>query len=151
MRVVAQDHQAGVHDGGALDGDVVEHVLGFLETGRGIDVAAELGADGTEIVQDGFAGEVLGAIEAHVLQEVGQTVLLGVFLLDGTHVGGQVELCAAGRKLVMPDVIGKAVFKMADGNLVGVGKLGHLRDGGFQLLTGRLLSQSHGTCHGQGC
>ena len=149
--IVSEDHEAAVHDALPLYGDVVEHILCFLEAGRGVDVAAELCSDGTEVVQDGLAGEVLGAVEAHVLQEVGQTVLLGVFLLDGTYVGGQVELCTAGRKLIVANVIGETVVQVADGHLLGVRKLGHLRDGCFQLLTAGLLRHCHNACYDEGC
>ena len=132
MRVVAQDHEAGVHDGGTLDRDVVEHVLGLLEAGGGVDVRAELGADGTEVVQDGLVREVLRAVEAHVLEEVGETVLVRGFL-DGAHVGGEIELGPSGGKLVVTDVIGQSVVQMADtdGRIVG--------EGGHRLLHGLLL------------
>ena len=132
MRVVAEDHQARVHDGGALDGDVVEHVLGFLEARGGVHVPAEFGADGTEIVQDALVGEMRGAVEAHMLQEMRETVLVGG-LLDGADVGGEVEFRPAFRELVVADVVGEPVVQMAhaDRRIVG--------EGGHHLLHGLLL------------
>ncbi len=130
--VVAQDHQAGVHDAGTFDRDVVEHVLGLFETGGGIDVRAEFSTDGTEVVQDGLVREVLRAVEAHVLEEVGETVLVRGFL-DGAHIGSEVELGTSGGELVVADVIGQSVVQMAhtDGRIVG--------EGGHRLLHGLLL------------
>ena len=129
MGVVAQDHQAGVHDGFALDGDIVQHVLGFLETGGGVDVPAEFRADGAEIVQDALVGEVRRSIEAHVLKEVREAVLVWGFL-DGADVGGKIEFRPPRRKLVVADVIGKSVFQVsyADRRIVG--------EGGHRLLRG---------------
>ena len=132
VRVVAQDHQAGVHDGGALDGDVVEHVLGFLEAGGGVHVPAEFGADGTEIVQDSLVREMRGAVEAHMLQEVREAVLVGGFL-DGAHVRGEIEFRPALRELVVADVVGESVVQMAHADRRIVGK------GGHHLLHGLLL------------
>ena len=137
VRIVAKDHQAGVHDRLALDRDVVEHVLGFLEAGGGVHVPAEFGADGTEVVKDTLVGEVRRAVEAHVFEEVGETVLVRRFL-DGADVRGEVELRPFFRNLVVTDIIGKTVFQMAhtDRRIVGklrkrrhLGLLGGLREG----------------------
>ena len=122
VRVVTQDHQAGVNDRLAFDGDVVEHVLGFLEARRGVDVPAEFGADGTEVVQDALVGEVRRAVEAHVLEEVRETVLVRRFL-NGADVGGQIELRPSFGNLVVADIIGKTVFQMAHADRRIVGKL----------------------------
>ena len=132
MRVVAQDHQAGVHDSGTLDRDVVEHVLGLLEAGGGVHVPAEFGADGTEVVQDALVREVFRPVEAHVLEEVREAVLVRGFL-DGAHVRGEIEFRPALRELVVADVIGKSVFEMAhaDRRIIG--------EGGHHLLHGLLL------------
>ena len=107
--------RAGVHYGLTLDGNVVEHVLGFLETGGCIDVAAEFGTDGAEVIQDGFTGEMLRTVEAHVLQEVSQAVLGGVFFLDGTYIGGEVEFCPSLGKFVVADKVSKTVVQMSYG------------------------------------
>ena len=148
--IVPENHQAAVHHALTLYGDVVEHVLRLFKAGGSVDVAAELCADGTEIVQDALVREVLGSVEAHVLQEVGQTVLSRLVFLNGTHIGGQIEFRAAFGQFVVTDVIGEPVFHLADSDLVGIGKLGHLGDIGFHLLTGGLLRQGHDSGQGQG-
>ena len=147
--VVAQDHQAAVHNALALYRDVVEHVLRLLKAGGSIDVAAELCADAAKIIQDPLAGEVLGSVEAHVLQEMGQAVLLRLNLLDGTHIGGQVEFGTSLGELIVADVVGESVVQMADAHLVGVGKLRHLGEVRFHLLAGGLLGQGHDGGKGQ--
>ena len=139
--IVPENHQAAVHHALTLYGDVVEHVLRLFKAGGGVDVAAELRADGTEVVQDALVREVLGSVEAHVLQEMGQTVLCGLVFLNGAYIGGQVEFRTAFRQFVVTDVIGEPVLHLADSDLVGIGKLGHLGEIGFHLLTGGLLRQ----------
>ena len=148
--VVAQDHQAAVHHAFPFHGNVVEHVLRLLETGGGIDVAAEFRADGTEVVEDALLGEVFGPVEAHVLQEVGQAVLGRLDFLDGAYVGGQVEFRPAFGQLVVTDVITESVFQFAHPDLVGVGQFGHLGEIGFHLLTGGLLRQGQDGRQGKG-
>ena len=120
--VVVHDEDAGVHDGGTDQRDVVEQVDGLLHARGGVHVAAEGGADALQPVEDALAGEVLGAVETHMLEEVRQAVLVGQ-LLQGAHVGGQVELGPLGGFLVVTDVIGQAVVKLADAGLGVVGKL----------------------------
>ena len=102
--VVVHDEQARIHHGVADERDVVEQVDGLLHAGGGVDVASKGGADAFQPVQDPLAGEVLGAVEAHMLQEVGQTVLVRG-LLQGTDVGRQVELRPLGGLVIVADVI----------------------------------------------
>ena len=147
--IVGQDEQAAVHHALALHGDVVQHVLRFLEARGSVDVAAEFRADGAQVIQDTLAGEMLGPVEAHVLQEVGQAVLFGLFFKHGARIGGQVELRAAGGKFVVADVIGESVVQMADGHLVRIGDLRHLGNHRLHLLAGRLLGHCHETCQGK--
>ena len=110
MGVIVQDEQAGIHHAGAHQGDVIEHVHGLLNSRGGIHIAAERGADALEIVQNTLSGEIFRTVEAHVLQEVGQTILIGGFL-DGTYIGRQVEFGPLGRNGVVPDVIGEPVVQ----------------------------------------
>jgi len=107
-----------------------------------VDVPAELGADGTEVVQDAFLREMLRAVEAHVLQEVRETVLVR-FFLDGADVRGKVELRPLGREFIVADVIGKSVVQVsdADGRIVG--------EGGHGLLHGLFLALRGGRECGQ--
>ena len=110
--VLGKDEQAAVGHALTLYGNIVEHVLGFLETGGRIDVAAELGSYALQIVEYALAGEALGAVEAHVLEEVGETVLVGC-LIDTAGLGGQIELGPVFGKGVLADVIGESVFELA--------------------------------------
>ena len=64
-------------------------------------------------VEECLAREVLCSVEAHVLKEVGQTVLV-VFLLEGSDVGGEIELCPLCRLVIVTDIIGHAVLKLSD-------------------------------------
>ena len=91
---------------------------------------------------------MLGPIEAHVLQEVGKTVLVRRFL-NGTYVGGQIELGPSLGQFVVADVIGETIVQMADAHLVRVGNLRHLGDVGFHLLARGLLGQGHQGRQGQ--
>ena len=60
-----------------------------------------------------------------MLEEVGQTVLVGSFL-DCTHVGSKIELCPLGRLVVVTDVISHSVVEFANlnGRIVGKSVLG---------------------------
>ena len=125
MGVIVQDQQAGIDHALTDQRDVVEHVLGLLDAGGSIDIAAEGGTDALEPVQDAFLREILRAIEAHVLQEVGETVLVRG-LLDGADIGGQVEFRPSLRLFIVTDVIGQAIVQLpfADGGIIR--KLRHL-------------------------
>ena len=116
--------EAGIDDAFPGDGDVVEHILGVLYSGRSIDIAAEFRADALQVLQHLFTGQILESVEAHMLQEVGKTVLVGSFL-DCTNVCCQIELRPLGRFVVMTDVIGHAVVELADldGRIVGKRRL----------------------------
>ena len=113
MGVLAEDEDAGVCHGGAFYRHVVQHVLRLLKTCGCIDVAAEFGAYALEIIQDALSGEALGAVEAHVLEEVGETVLVGG-LVNAAGVGGEIEFRPALRELVVADIVSEAVLKLAD-------------------------------------
>ncbi len=71
-------------------GGHVEHVDGLVETGGGVHVGAEAGANRLE-KRDQLTGlEVLRAVERHVLDEVREAALVG-FLLKGAGVHGQTQ------------------------------------------------------------
>ena len=87
---------------------------------------------------------MLRAVEAHVLQEVGKTVLGRVFLLDSSYVSCKIEFRAALGELIMADVVSKTILKMADCYFAGVGKFGHLANHSLHLLAGRFLREQSG-------
>ena len=146
--IVPEDHQAAVHYGLAGNGDVIEHILGLLETGGCVDVASEFRTYGAEVVKDGLSGEIGGAVEAHVLKEVGKTVLGRILFLDGAHVGSQIELCPLCGELVLADVVGETVVQLSDPYLLGVGNLGHLGDHRLKLFS-RLRESTRRCCDGE--
>ena len=121
--VVVHYEDAGIHHGGADEGDVVEQVDGLLHAGARIDVAAEACAYALKPVEDSLSGEVLGAVEAHVLEEVREAVLVGS-LLDGAHVGRQIELRTFLGESVVTDVVGESVVEFSDTGGRIIGKVG---------------------------
>ena len=112
MRVVVHDEQAGVDYAFTYHRDVVEHVGGLLDAGCGIDVPSEFRTYLLEIVEHGLAGQVLRAVEAHVLEKVGQSVLVRS-LLDGAYVRGEVEFRTLCRLVIVSDVVCQTVFQFS--------------------------------------
>ena len=85
---------------------------------------------------------MLRAVESHVLQEVGQT-LLRVILLDGTHTLGDVEVGLLLRGVVVTQIVRQAIVEFADTHTVVDGNLRHLH-----LLLGRCQPcRNQGYCH----
>ena len=113
MRVVVQDQKAGVHDRLPHQRNIIEHVGGLVNACGGVDIASERGSDALQPVQDLLVREVLGAVEAHVLKEVRETVLVRG-LLNGSDIRGEVKLSPAGRLVIVSDVIGQTVLQLAD-------------------------------------
>ena len=113
MRIVVKDEQAGVNDRLSHQWDVIQHVLSLVYSCRGIHVASERSADALKPVQDALSREILGAIEAHVLKEMSQAVLVRS-LLDSADICGKIELSPLGRLVVMPYVICQAIVKLTN-------------------------------------
>ena len=122
-RPVVQHEQAGVDESRVGGRDVVEHIDGLLETRPSVDVGTELHAVAFHVVEHGFLGEVLQAVEGHVLQEVCESSLSFLFQ-DGTHLLGDIEVGPLCRFLVVPDKVGESVVKFAYPN-VGVNRSRH--------------------------
>ena len=114
---VMEDPQAGVdcarHGG---HGHVVYIIYGLVDAGIGIQVSTEFHTDALAVFHHAIAREMLRAVEAHVLQEMGQTALVLVFQ-DGAHFLGDVEIGLPLRLLIVPDVVGQSVVKLADAHL----------------------------------
>ena len=109
---VVQDQQDTVHCGGAGSGYIIYIIYGLIDGSVGIQLLAELHADALQVAQQGIAGIVLGTVEAHVLQEVGQAALL-LFLLNGAYLLCNVEIGLSGSLQVLADIIGKAIGQLA--------------------------------------
>ncbi len=114
------DEQAGVHDGGADQRNIVQHVLGFFDAGRGVHIAAEGGSDALQPVQDALAGEIFRPVEAHMFEEMGETLLIGC-LVNGADIGGQIEFRPLFRFVIVADVVSHPVFQLSfpDSGIIG--------------------------------
>ena len=117
-----QNKKTRVNDTLAYDRNIVEHILCLLEACRCIDIAAELGTDTAQVVEQCLVGEILCTVEAHVLKEVSKTILV-IGLLESTHIGCQIELGTLGRLVVVTDVVCQAILELADSYILVNGQL----------------------------
>ena len=111
-RVIVQNEQRSIDDTFTDGRNVVEHIHGLFHAGGSIDVASEFSTYALEIIQHHFAGQILGAVQGHVFQEVSQTILRRAFL-NGAHVGKQVILSSVGRFLIVTDVVSQSIVQLA--------------------------------------
>ena len=100
---VLQDLEAALEDLGVVGRDL-QHVDGLVEAGVGVEVGPEAHADAFEVVDQLVAGEAAGAVEGHVLDEVGEAAL-GVVLDDRADVDQQSQLRPRFRLGVGADVV----------------------------------------------
>ena len=125
---VMQDEQTGIQCSGNFHIDIVDVIHRLVKGSVGIEVLAELHSYALQILLEGVTGEVCGAIEAHVLEEVSQSALV-FLLLHGAHLLRNVEIGTLLRPLVVTDVIGQAIGQNAcldcgvQGNLLALGLL----------------------------
>ena len=128
MGIIVKDQQAGIHYPFPDKRNIVQHILSLVDAGRSIDIASEGGSDALEPVQQSLAWEILSAVEAHVLKEMGETILVRSFL-DCTDVGSKVEFRPRSRFVVVPYVISQAVVKLAFPHCRIIRQLLHLGSG----------------------
>ena len=126
---VVEDPQAGVDGAWNSNRHVVDVIDGFVDRRVCVQVSAELHTDRFQILDESVAGEMLGAVEAHVLKEVSQTALV-IFFEDRANFLGNIEMSLIFRLFVVTDVIGKTVIQFADTDLLVYRNLGHLLLGG---------------------
>jgi hypothetical protein len=112
VRDVAEEQERLAHRFGVVGGHV-QHVHGFVETRVGVHARPEPHADRFHELHQILLGEVLAAVEGHVLDEVRQPELI-VVLDDGADIDGQPQFRAPERAVVDPDVVAKAVRKVPD-------------------------------------
>ena len=112
VRPVVQNQEGRVDHALALYGDIRDVVAGLVPRGVGVQVGTELYADRLQVLDHLLTGQVLRAVEGHVLQEVGQTLLV-YLLLNGTYVVQDVEVGLVLRLLVVADVVRHAVLQRA--------------------------------------
>ena len=112
MRIVMKHEKARVEDAFPYDRYVVEHVLSLLEACRCVDVSSELGSDALKPLEKALSREVFRSVEAHMLEEVSEAVLV-IVLLECSDVSCKVELSPLCRLVVVADVISHTVFELA--------------------------------------
>ena len=117
---VVEHEQTGIENALALERGRSDVIDGLVDGGVGIEVGTKLHADGLAPRHDAqslaFAGEVLRAVEGHVLQEVSQSALPWL-LLDGAHALGNIEIGQSGFLGIVTDVVGQSVLQLARAHL----------------------------------
>ena len=90
-------------------------INGLVYRGVGVEIGTELNADGLAPRNNAqlltLSGEVLGAVECHVLKEVGKSALTWL-LKYRTYSLGNVEISKACLFCIVADIIGHAVLKL---------------------------------------
>lgn len=109
---VVENEQTGILHAGTScrHGRDIVHCL--VNRGVGIQILSKFYAYGFAPVNDAVAGEVVGAVKAHVLQKVSQTALRVVFE-NRTDFLGNEEVGLALRRFVVADVVSQSVIKLA--------------------------------------
>ena len=104
-RPIVQDKQAGIYQPAVRRGNAVDVIHGFIRTRIGIQIL-----NAPAFQESGYAfREMLRSMESHVLQHVGQSVLMFLFH-QGTHVLHQIEVgfpcgCTRGTDVISQSVI----------------------------------------------
>ncbi len=109
---VMENEQTGVLNALAGDGNIRDIVDSLVNTGIGVEIGSETHTDCGQPVAELIAGEVGGAVEAHVLQEVGQTTLM-ILLESRSDILCDVEVGLSLGILIVTDVIGETVGEFA--------------------------------------
>ncbi len=118
-REVGEDGETLLHEAAAVAGHL-EDVHRLVEAGVRIGVRAEARADGLQEPDELAGGEVLAAVEGHVLEEVGEAALV-LLLEDGAGIDGQPQRHPVLGPRVAADVVGHPVRQPAatDGGVEG--------------------------------
>ncbi len=122
---VVEDEEAGVERFLARRRHIIYIIYSLLDGGVGVEVVAELHSDGAAVFYHFVVGEVVGAVEAHVLKEVCQSAL-AVLLLQGAHFLGYIEVGAVLGPVVVTDVVGQSVVELSNPHCRVDGQSGHL-------------------------
>ncbi len=112
MRIVVQNQKAGVHNRFPYQRNIIEHIGGLVNARGGVHITSERRSDALKPVKDALLREVLRAVEAHMLKEMRETVLVRG-LLNSSDIGGEIELSPASRLVIVSDVIGQTVLQLA--------------------------------------
>ena len=109
---VMEYQETGIYQSFTLGRYVGEVINRLVKGGIGIDVGTEADTILLQILNQPFSREMLGAIESHVFQEVGQSALI-FFLQDRTNPLHNVELGLPNRLFVRTNIIGQSVGQCA--------------------------------------
>ena len=112
VRPIVQDQQTGIDDTLTIQRHARHIVAGLLLSGESVEVSTELHTHLLQVVDQHLAGQVLRAIESHMLQEVSQTLLV-ILLLNSTHVVQNVELGLISGLGIATYVVGHTVVQLA--------------------------------------
>ena len=139
VRPLGQDPEGGVHRTG-LEGRHIELVDGGVVGREGVRVRAELHAEAAQHLDDLGARVLLGAVEHHVLEEVGHAeTRVGLVQRPGINREAQRQVVA--RRRVAAEVVGESVAEHTDPHC-GIHRQRCSQIGGRQLdrvLLGSLL------------
>ena len=142
FRPVTEQKQTAVECALTLVAHAVDMIDGVVRRCVGIPLSTET----VHELRHSVAGEMFRAVERHVLEEVSQTILIILFL-DSTHTLGDVEVHFSLRIVVVADVIGQSIVKMAYDDRCVLRDEWHL----LCLCWVLLLSKTQSRHHEQGC
>ena len=120
VRPIVQNQQTGVDDTLAIQGHARHVVAGLLLCSECVEVSTKLHTHLLQVVDQHLVGQVLCAVESHMLQEVGQTLLV-VLLLNSTYVVQNVELGLLFGLGIATNIVGHTVVQLT-GSYCGVGR-----------------------------
>ena len=120
VRPIVQNQQTGVDNTLTIQRYARHIVAGLLLSSESVEVSTELHTHLLQVVDQHLVGQVLSAVESHMLQEVGQTLLV-VLLLNSTHVVQNVELGLLSGFGITTNVVSHTVVQLA-GSYCGVGR-----------------------------
>ena len=117
VRPVFQNHHAGVDGRLACRGHIGEEVDRLVGGGVCVQVATILHADALQILLQEVVLEVVGTVEGHVLQQVGETALALLFL-HRAHLLGDVVVGYFLGIVVVADVVGESVVELTHAHVL---------------------------------
>ena len=91
---------------------IIYIIYGLVDAGIGIEILTKLHTDTLTILDDAIAGEVLGTIEAHVLQKMCQSALVLLFK-DRAYLLSNVEVGLTLGLSIVTDIIRHSILKFA--------------------------------------
>ena len=126
MAPVVEYQQARVDDAFAGERSRADVIDSLVDRGIGIEVSTEFHADALAPGHDSWlavlAWKVLGAVKGHVLQEMSQTTLAGLFK-DGTDTLCDIEVGQTSLFGIVADVVGHSVLERALSHIRVLGQL----------------------------